>query len=165
MKLNLKTLTLFFLLTIFSCKEKQNVKSEDNLNNNWEELEISTRTEKIIISKFSDSAKYEQNLNNIAFKILPEDGKIIEEEIVKKNINFTKSEKDSLAKYIYESVTEPKFTDILATDYAGSVSLKYNTGNVKLICEYNSVGDWSVVSDATKKIYKLISKKVEISKS
>ncbi|MCY0970764.1 MULTISPECIES: hypothetical protein [Chryseobacterium] len=165
MKLNLKILTLFFLLTILSCKEKQNVKSEDNLNNNWEELEISTRTEKIIISKFSDSAKYEQNLNNIALKILPEDGKTIEEEIVKKNINFTKSEKDSLAKYIYESVTEPKFTDILATEYAGSVSLKYNTGNVKLICEYNSVGDWSVVSDATKKIYKLISKKVEISKS
>jgi hypothetical protein len=165
MKLNLKILTLFFLLTILSCKEKQNVKSEDDLNNNWEELEISTRTEKIIISKFSDSAKYEQNLNNIAFKILPEDGKIEEEEIVKKNIYFTKSEKDSLAKYIYESITEPKFTDILATEYAGSVSLKYNTGGAKLICEYNSVGDWSVVSDTTKKIYKLISKKAEISKS
>lgn len=165
MKLNLKTLTLFFLLTILSCKEKRNVKSEDDLNNNWEELEISTRTEKIIISKFSDSAKYEQNLNNIAFKILPEDGKIIEEEIVKKNIYFTKSEKDSLAKYIYKSITEPKFKDILATEYAGSVSLKYNTGGTKLICEYNSVDDWSVVSDTTKKIYKLISKKSEISKS
>ena len=84
---------------------------------------------------------------------------------MKKKLYYTKSEKDSLAKYIYECVTEPKFTNILATEYAGSVSLKYGTGNTKLICEYNSVGDWSVVSDTTKKIYRLISKKVEISKN
>lgn len=148
-----------------SCKQKQNEKIINNTPNNWEEIEVNTRTEKLKISKFSDSAEYENNPNNITFKILPEDGKIIEEKIIRKKIYFSKSEKDSLAKYVYESVTNPKFTDVFATELAGSVIFIYDTGKTKLICENESVGDWSILSESTKKIYELISKKVEISKN
>ncbi|GGG65895.1 hypothetical protein [Epilithonimonas arachidiradicis] len=155
---------LLLAFTILSCDKKQDPKAIDFINQ-WEKLEIKTHTEKIIISKFSDSAKYEQNLNNIVFQILPEDGKLVEEKIVRKNIYFTKGERDSLAKYIYESVTKPKFTSIIATEYSGSVSLNYDTGSLRLICEYNSTGNWSAVSDETKKIYTILSKKVEISKN
>lgn len=165
MKLNFRILTLFLMSLILSCHEKQNKKKVENLNSNWEKLEINTISEKILISKFSDSAEYEQNPNNITFKIVPGNGKTEQEKIVKKKIYFTKSEKDSLAKYIYMSVTEPKFTNVLATDYVGNVMLKYDTGNTKLTCEYNSVGDWSVVSDVIRKIYELISKKAEVSKN
>lgn len=163
MKLNLKILVIPISFAILSCK--QNEKTIETLHNNWEKIEINTRTEKLLISKFSDSAEYEQNPNDIAFKILPEDGKIAKEEIVKKKVYFTKSEKDSLAKYIYESVTKPKFTNALATDYAGCVTLRYDTGNMKLTCEYDSVGDWSLVSEQTKKIYDMISNKIKISKN
>ena len=163
MKLNLKILVIPISFAILSCK--QNEKTIETLHNNWEKIEINTRTEKLLISKFSDSAEYEQNPNDIAFKILPEDGKIAKEEIVKKKVYFTKSEKDSLAKYIYESVTKPKFTNALATDYAGRVTLRYDTGNMKLTCEYDSVGDWSLVSEQTKKIYDMISNKIKISKN
>lgn len=152
-------------MSIISCAKEKNTENEENLNIRWEELEINTRIEKITISRFSDSADYVRNPNNIAFKILREDGKVDIEKIEQKKIYFSKSEKDSLAKLIFESVTDPKFTNVLATDYAGSVILKYDTGNTKLICEYNSVGDWSSVSDITKKIYEILSKKVEISKS
>ena len=148
-----------------SCKQKQNEKIINNTPNNWEEIEVNTRTEKLKISKFSDSAEYENNPNNITFKILPEDGKIIEEKIIRKKIYFSKSEKDSLAKYVCESVTNPKFTDVFATELAGSVIFIYDTGKTKLICENESVGDWSILSESTKKIYELISKKVEISKN
>ncbi|MCO4304994.1 hypothetical protein [Riemerella anatipestifer] len=165
MKLKFRILLIFFAFTILSCKNEKRLEKTEILSNNWEELEINTRIEKIVISKFSDSAEYERNPNNIAFKILREDGKVDVEKIVRKKIYFSKSEKDSLTKYIYESVTKPKFTNILATDHAGSVILKYDTGNTKLICEYHSVGDWSAVSDITKKIYEMLSKKVEISKS
>jgi len=165
MKLNIKILLLIILIIILSCKQKQNEKIGENIHNNWEEIEVKTRTEKITISKFSDSADYVQDLNNIAFQILPENGKLVEEKVIKKKIIFTKSEKDSLAKYIYQSVTNPTFTNILATDYAGSVKLKYDTGTTKLICEYNSVGDWSIVSNETMKIYELLNKKIKITKS
>ena len=148
-----------------SCKQKQNEKIKNNTPNNWEEIEVNTRIEKLKISKFSDSAEYENNPNNITFRILPEDGKIIEEKIIRKKIYFSKSEKDSLAKYVYESVTNPKFTDVFATELAGSVIFIYNTGKTKLICENESVGDWSILSESTKKIYELISKKVEITKN
>lgn len=165
MKLNLRIIILIFSSSIMSCKQKQNEKIINNTPNNWEEIEVNTRTEKLKISKFSDSAEYENNPNNITFKILPEDGKIIEEKIIRKKIYFSKSEKDSLAKYVYESVTNPKFTDVFATELAGSVIFIYDTGKTKLICENESVGDWSILSESTKKIYELISKKVEISKN
>lgn len=165
MNSKIKTMIVVLLLSLLSCTKEKNIKSAENLNHRWEELEINTRIEKITISRFSDSADYVSNPNNIAFKILREDGKFDVEKIVQKKIYFSKSEKDSLAKFIFESVTKPKFTNTLATEYAGSVILKYNTGNTKLICEYNSVGDWSSVSDITKKIYDLLSKKVEISKN
>ena len=165
MRLKIRILIILFALTLLSCNKEKKIEIAENLNPRWEELEINTRIEKIVISRFSDSAEYERNSNSIAFKILPEDGKIIEEEIVRKKIYFSKSEKDTLAKYIFESVTQPKFTNIIATEKAGSVILRYDTGNTKLICEYNSVGDWSAVSDVTRKIYELLSKKIEITKS
>ena len=164
-KLNFRILTFLFSFLILSCNEKKNEKTIDNQSINWEEIEINTRTEKINISKFSDSAEYIQDLNNIAFKILNEDGTVTKEEIIRKKIVFTKSEKDSLVKYIYNSVTNPKFSNVLATDYAGTVQLTLSTGTTKLVCEYHSVGDWSIVSDNTRKIYELLSKKVRISKS
>lgn len=165
MKLNFKILLLLIVFLVISCNQKNNENKAEFNHDNWDELEIKTRTEKIIISKFSDTANYEQDLNNNAFKILPEIGKIVKEKIIKKKIIFTKPEKDSLAKYIYQSVTNPKFTNVLATDYAGTVKFKYDTGTTKLTCEYNSVGDWSIVSSETRKIYELIRKKVQIMKS
>jgi uncharacterized protein YfkK (UPF0435 family) len=165
MNSKIKTMVVVLILSLLSCTKEKNTKIADNSNQRWEELEINTRIEKITISRFSDSADYISNPNNIAFKILREDEKFDIEKIVRKKIYFSKSEKDSLAKFIFKSVTKPKFTNTLATEFAGSVILKYDTGNTILICEYNSVGDWSSVSDITKKIYDLLSKKVEISKS
>lgn len=164
-KLNIKISTFFIAFIFLSCNEKKNHKTIDNEIITWEEIEINTKTEKIKISKFSDSAEYIRDLNNVAFKILNEDGTFTKEEIISKKIAFTKSEKDSLVKYIYNSATKPKFTNAFATDFAGTVQLIYSTGTTRLICEYHSVGDWSIVSDETRKIYELISRKVKISKS
>ncbi|MHA3047278.1 hypothetical protein JSO59_007945 [Riemerella anatipestifer] len=90
MKLKFRILLIFFAFTILSCKNEKRLEKTEILSNNWEELEINTRIEKIVISKFSDSAEYERNPNNIAFKILREDGKVDVEKIVQKKNLFLK---------------------------------------------------------------------------
>lgn len=166
--LDLKSIhvVIISLLLFISCSKKQEPVLTDQYKK-WETLEIKTRFQTLTISKFSDSADYYNMINsNKEFKIIPESTpeKTDPEQPEHKIILFTKAEKDSLSKYIYESVTQPKFTNVLATDYAGGVILRFDRENMNLMCEYNSVGDWTTVSENTEKIYNLISKKVEISK-
>jgi hypothetical protein len=56
-----------------------------------------------------------------------------------------------LAKYIYESITDPKFTNNFVTDYVGNVKLKFSKENMNLVCEYKSVRNWTEVSENTRK--------------
>lgn len=154
-------LVIISLFLFISCSKKQEPLLTDPYKK-WETLEIKTRFQTLTISKFSDSADYYNIIvGNKEFKIIPES---TPEKIEPEKIFFTQAEKDSLSKYIYESVTQPKFTNVLATDYAGGVILRFDRENMNLTCEYNSVGDWTTVSENTEKIYNLISKKVEISK-
>jgi hypothetical protein len=59
-------------------------------------------------------------------------------------------------------ITNPHFTDKNATDYAGHVLVKLIDRNTTVMCEYKSVGEWSEVSDLTKKIYTLLKSKIPI---
>lgn len=149
------TIFLVISLILLSCHKKTEKKALTDHYKNWETLEIRTRSEILTISRFSDSAGYYKETDNRKLEI-PSGGK---------KIIFTEAEKDSLGKYIYESVTQPKFTDIRATDYAGNVIFKFDKGNMNLVCEYNSVGDWTEVSENTQKIYNLISHKIKLSKN
>jgi hypothetical protein len=156
-----KSKGIIFLILIISCSKKVKNTNEDTSYQKWENLEVETRCQTIKISKFSDSAEYE----NIVYKkgVYDIPPKYVIDKKQKYKVYFSKSEKDSLARYIYESVTNPKFTNILATDYVGNVKLKFDRENMNLICEYKSVGRWNEVSQNTKKIYELIKSKVEIS--
>ncbi|KFF24137.1 hypothetical protein [Chryseobacterium vrystaatense] len=158
-------LLLLSLILCTSCSKKQKNTVREPYRN-WGTLEIKTRYQTLTISKFSDSAEYYYITDSKGeFKTFTEPKYQAEnDKQEKKKIFFTKAEKDSLSKYIYESVTQPKFTNVLATDYVGNVVLKLDTGNMNLVCEYYSVGDWTTVSENTKKIYDLISKKIKISK-
>lgn len=155
-----KGIILFILIT--SCSKKVEHTYKDTSYQKWENLEVETRYQTIKISKFSDSAEYENVVYKKGIYDIPPKYEIDKKQ--KYKVYFSKSEKDSLAKYIYESVTNPKLTNILATDYVGNVKLKFDRENMNLICEYKSVGKWNEVSQNTKKIYELIESKVEISK-
>lgn len=162
-------LLLLSLILCISCSKKQK-KTVTEPKRNWATLEIKTRYQTLTISKFSDSAEYSYvtdskgKLKTLTEPKFQKEEKEENEKMEMRKILFTKAEKDSLGKYIYKSVTQPKFTNVLATDYVGNVVLRLGTGNMNLVCEYYSVGDWTEVSENTKKIYDLISKKIEISK-
>lgn len=155
-------LKLFFLLLfIISCSKNIENAQDKKFYQNWENLEIKTDRQTISISKLSDSMNYENVIYTKEYYDIPPQYKI--EKVQKYKIYITKAEKDSLAKYIYESVTNPKFTNVLATDYVGNVKLRFGKENMNLVCEYKSVGNWTEVSQNTRKIYELIKAKAEIS--
>lgn len=157
-----KLFCVIILSMIFSCKNEKIKTVPNDDYNRWDELEIETRYQTITIFKFSDSAEFiNVKYDNGIYEIPP---KYNNKKIEKKIILFTKPERDSLSKYIFQSVTKPTFTNKLATDYVGNVSLKFGRENMSLICEYRSVGDWTEISEETLKIFNLINSKVEISK-
>lgn len=152
---------IILLIFIISCSKKIENISNRNFYQNWENLEIKTDRQTIIISKLSDSMEYENIIYTKGFYNTPPQYKI--EKVQKNKMHITNAEKDSLAKYIYASVTDPKFTNNLATDYVGNIKLKFSKENMNLVCEYKSVGNWTEVSENTRKIYNLIKAKGEIS--
>lgn len=152
---------VILLIFIISCSKKIENTPGKNFYQNWKNLEIKTDRQTFVISKLSDSMEYENIIYSKEFYEIPPQYKI--EKIQKYKIYITNAEKDSLAKYIYESITDPKFTNNFVTDYVGNVKLKFSKENMNLVCEYKSVGNWTEVSENTRKIYKLIKAKGETS--
>ncbi|MNL72786.1 hypothetical protein D3C87_1981520 [compost metagenome] len=52
----------------------------------------------------------------------------------------------------------------MATCYAGYVLVKIRDRRTTLMCEYESVGEWSTVNNDTKKLYDLLKTKIDIAK-
>ena len=151
-----------YAISTISCNENKSRNVESENYRDYETLQIITRNQKITISKFSDSAEYENTKYDSKVNKNPQQYNV--GKIEKRKIYFSEAEKDSLSKYIFQSITNPKFTDISATDYVGNVELNFEKHNMKLINKYFSVGDWSEVSENTKKIYTLLKSKMEISR-
>lgn len=149
-----------FLLLV-SC-EKPKGKMEPK-KEYWDEIQLITRNQKIIIYNKSDTASFE---NEIYKKVSGEYISAIYklEKIDKKSFTLNRNERDSLCKYVKAVMTKPVFTDRASTDYAGYVLIKLRDRHTTLMCEYKSVGEWSTVSVQTKNIYNLLKSKIEIAK-
>lgn len=129
----------------------------------WDDIEINTETQKVIICKGSDTASFEEaiykNINGAGIS-----AKYKLDTIQRKTFSLTASERDSIYKYTYQVITKPVFTDKHATCYAGYVLIKLRDRQTTLMCEYKSVGEWSTVTNETKKIYDILSTKINIGK-
>ncbi len=144
---------------MISCqKEKQ---KEIPKEKNWENIELITKRQKITVYKFADTASVEKQIyKKVSGEFISAVYKF--EKVERKNFKINKSERDSLYNYVFKLLTKPTFTDKAATDYAGYIMIKLKDRNTTLMCEYQSVGEWSTISAETKKIYKLINPKAEL---
>jgi hypothetical protein len=153
---------LFLTLALFtSCqKEKKKEIPKDEI---WENIELITKSQRVTIYKFEDTASVEKAIYK---KVRGESFSATYEldKVERKSFKINKSERDSLYKYVYKVITKPKFTDKAATDYAGYIMIKLKDRNTTIMCEYKSVGEWSTISPETEKIYKLVNPKVELPK-
>lgn len=129
--------------------------------NNWEKFSITTKFQKIVIENHFDSIYFEKRIYKPGFGEAPPKYEL--EKIERGIVNLTKQEKDSLIYHIHNTINNPTFTDVFATDYVGNVLFTMERHNMKLMCQYNSVGDWTIISDDTKKIHEILNKKIELS--
>lgn len=160
-KTYLKSLIIIPFLILVSC-EKPKVKMELK-NEYWDEIQLTTRNQKVIIYNESDTASFEKEIyKKVSGEYISAMYKL--EKIDKKNFSLNRNERDSLYKFVKEVITKPVFTDRASTDYAGYVLIKLRNRNTTLICEYKSVGEWSSVSEQTKNIYNLLKPKIDIAK-
>ncbi len=157
---------LFSFLILFSCEKSEKI--APRIENSkikefqiWKTLEIKTRYQTLTIFNSADSADYENVTYDDGIYDIPP--KYDNKKVENRKIYFSETEKDSLAKFIYSSVTTPKFTNKFVTDYVGNVKLKFSKINMSLVCEYQSVGNWNEVSENTKKIYDIIQSKAQFS--
>jgi hypothetical protein len=151
-------LTLFFSVLISCQKEKQ---KEIPKEKNWENIELITKSQRITVYKFEDTASVEKKIyKKVSGEFITAVYKL--EKVERKNFKINQSERDSLYNYVFKLLTKPTFTDRDVTDYAGYMMIKLKDRNTILTCEYKSVGEWSTISAETKNIYKLINPKVEL---
>ncbi|WP_289663564.1 hypothetical protein [Flavobacterium panacagri] len=160
------SVVIFFTLTLMITLSCNSNKKEEKKDLRWDDIEIQTKTQKIVIFKESDTATFEQaiykkvkrirgNGYSTAYKL---------DTIEKKIFVMTESERDSIYKYTHQIITNPAFTDVMATCYAGYVLVKIRDRRTTLMCEYESVGEWSTVNNDTKKLYDLLKTKIDIAK-
>ena len=151
-----KILCLFFILA--ACNNPSQEKKETQ--SSWQEIQITTRTQKIFIDRYADSMTFEEDHDQSSFfnGVMRSDSNMV----TKTNFPISKLERDSLYLYVFNLITTPTFTDKHATDYAGYVQVKLIDRNTTLTCEYKSVGEWSTVSPTTEKIYNLLKNKIPI---
>ncbi len=151
-------LTLTLLISCQDEKQKKVLKE-----NHWKNIELITKSERIKIYKSEDTASIEKAIyERVSGKGFSATYKL--EKLERKSFKINKSERDSLYKYVFRLLTKPTFTDKSATDYAGYIMIKLKDRNTTLMCEYQSVGEWSTISAETEKIYKLINPKAELPK-
>ncbi|WP_310558685.1 hypothetical protein [Flavobacterium sp.] len=157
----LKLLIIIPFFLIISC-DKPKDKLEQK-NEYWDEIQLITRNQKIIIYNENDTASFE---NEIFKKVSGNYSSAIYkfEKIDKKSFSLNRNERDSLYKYTKAIITKPVFTDRASTDYAGYVLIKLRDRHTTLMCEYKSVGEWSTVSEETKNIYNLLKTKIDVAK-
>jgi hypothetical protein len=153
-------LVIFLIGGIISCHKKDNV-VESNFVKHWDRLTIDSEKQKIVIDNDLDyGRRYYWDIEEI-----DTDNGHIEYNTVnykEEKFSITKQEQDSLYTYIHDIVTNPVYTNQLATDNVGRISISFTIGTITLSCSYVSVGNWTTISPQLKKIYLLLKNKTEI---
>jgi hypothetical protein len=157
----IKPVIILSFFCLISCNFSKKDKKTEQFY--WDDIEINTKTQKVIIYRESDTASFEAAI----YKKISGNGILAKyklDRIQRKTFSLTASERDSIYKYTYQIITKPVFTDKHSTCYSGYVLIKLRDRQTTLMCEYKSVGEWSIVSNETKKIYDILSSKINIGK-
>ncbi|WP_337964830.1 hypothetical protein [uncultured Flavobacterium sp.] len=84
---------------------------------------------------------------------------------VQKKLNFTKNERDSLAKYAYRIINQPTLATRTMTCGAGeNITIEISYCSTSILCKYSSIESWSSLSNDNKKLYEILNAKTAIPK-
>lgn len=161
MKKNKFFTLIFIVITIFSCQPKNDNQNVIENLHNWESFIIETGFQKVQIFNKTDSISYTNTIYKDGVNGIPPKYEL--DRIEEGFVTLNKSERDSLISHIVNIISKPTITDIHATDYVGNVKFVLDRHNMKIICQYNSVGDWTELSNDTKRVYEILNSKIKLS--
>lgn len=81
----------------------------------------------------------------------------------RKQIRFSKPEKDSIAIYVQQIISNPVQINKYCTDYVGNLRLKMSNATASYIASYNSVCKVDTISNDTRKLFKILNSKIHFS--
>lgn len=82
---------------------------------------------------------------------------------IQKKLNFTKSERDSVAMYAYRVITNPTIANTVMTCGAGeNITIEISYCTTSISCNYSSIPSWSTLSTDNKKLYDILNAKTRI---
>lgn len=151
MKIKIFTILPIIIICISCSKEPKN---NANFDFPWQEIKIENSTQILEIEKYSDSAL----LKNFLYK---QTGGFhykldrVEEQV----LIFSNKERDSLFKYVFETIKRPLNIEHFCTDYVGNIRFEITGDNYRFSNKYSSICSWDTISPETSKIYELINKK------
>lgn len=143
--------TTVFCIVIQSCSQKK-----ENINKNVRDyctIIFESKRKSIYVSDdYTFSEEWVKQKN----------GKFTQ---IQKQINFTKSERDSLAKYAYRIINHPALANVTMSCGAGeNITIKISYCSTSILCKYKSISSWSTLSNDNKKLYDILNAKTTIPK-
>lgn len=155
---------LTFFLLFFSCNHIKNKKIENsNKEPNWNIINLKSDLQSIeIYFEYDSLISTSWNLKDS----LSEQGEryLIRADVRQETKYLDPKCKDSLYTLVKDLITHPVYTEQFATCYVGSLNACIQYKNTEICCNYSSVGEWNTISKSTEKIFKILSRKIKISK-
>ncbi len=150
-------------MIIFSCNDsKKNSSKIDKQEPKWDKITLRSDFQSINI--YSDRDSIISNTWELKDS-LGEPGEVWHIQTNKKQerIYLEPTSKDTIHSLVMDMITKPVFTNQSASCYVGNIRICVQSDNTELCCRYSSVGDWTTVSENTRKLYTILSSKTRIS--
>jgi hypothetical protein len=157
-KTKLITIVLGLMILIGSCVQNSNVSNEIVAwKPQWSYIRLSNSDQSFYFNAKMDSLYITNWSIQKEINILEDDAepRQIDE---KKRFYLDSLTKDSLFNLVWETIKNPVPSNVDVTCYAGRLSLSLTCGGSSFSHEHYAIGDWTVLSPNTKKIYRILSR-------
>jgi hypothetical protein len=143
---------IILILLCFGCKQK-------TVSPSWTYLTIVSENRTYInIENGNDSALVKFYHKGTIFEPLKKDEKV---KIETSKIGFNKAERDSVFSFVNDLIINPVVPKTHCTEFVGMLELTLVCGQITRSCKYESVCDWTKLSDKTALLGRIFIRKIK----
>ena len=157
MKYLITLILLLIMAFVTACNFNKKQIDGPGTDQSWQALTI-TDDHRIVITIKNDNDSSTVKIYHTGSIFTPRPSKIIVDTL---KVWFTKSEKDTLAYLTKDIILHPVGKTGFCTEFVGSIAMKIYYGQFKLSGEYNSVCDWTLLSDQTKQLNNILQRQMK----
>jgi hypothetical protein len=157
-----KLVNVLLILTFFSIGCKNFTRNDNNLDfNYWNWVVISPENHNINIFYDSDTASI------VTWDLKDTVNKQQEQVQIKTNFNrkkfvLSKKERETIFLCTYKLTKDTVKPKDFCSDYCGHATFRIKSRQISLSSSFSSICNWSKISDETKQIYMILSRKIKV---